>query len=850
MINSLPSPINATGILLHGSLKEPPLAEEAVRALNSEAYSSAGFKKAAGSDYYSYRQLEELICTLTEAEDVRVVNNLMAAAFLVFHTLARGREIIVSRRDLHQNAFSASLAGVAQSCGAYLKEVGGKETAAPGDYQGAVTEQSALFLTINSLGSSKRETFHEGMPAGLGKPELAVVGILDNAALLDLAPFGLPDVLQVQKLITGGFDIVVFRGDKLLGGPPAGIIAGKGRYLSLLKQATLASALSAGRIDRAMLEATLALYLDKEEALKKIPLLSMISAPPPRIEKRAWKLVEELKDSLEGLFNISMTAGEAHITEESNGLGALPSFQVSISSEKLSAAQISELLTKGNPPVIPCELKEAILLDLRSVQEKEDDLLLNSILDSLGGDRKEIRVLDTVPSPIWTLNEENTFIYANKACENFWGLENSSILGKAISEILAPGEAGALLKSIKTVMKSKEKIAIELKMKSFGNKDKWMDIILVPLLNGQEEISGVTFTAHDVTERKRTEEELKYISMHDSLTGLYNRVYFEEEMRRLNTHRHYPLSIIVCDVDGLKFTNDILGHEKGDKLLKTASNLIKKPFRTSDVVARVGGDEFAIILPRTNEKTAEEICERIKKNVEKYNQEKKGIPLSLPLGFATGEEASGGILEIFKNADSNMYKNKFAHGKAVKRQVFESLLEILAEKDFMSKSKAERLQEMLLLLGQAVGMSPGEIKNILLLSRVYDIGKVNIDDSILFKEGALSDAEWEEIKRHPETGYRIARFSAEMNPIADFIMQHHEWWDGNGYPAGLKGKDIHLYPRILAIVDAYQAMTSHRPYRELLSREEAIQELKRCSGIQFDPRLVEIFINLIEDLHT
>jgi HD-GYP domain-containing protein (c-di-GMP phosphodiesterase class II) len=205
-----------------------------------------------------------------------------------------------------------------------------------------------------------------------------------------------------------------------------------------------------------------------------------------------------------------------------------------------------------------------------------------------------------------------------------------------------------------------------------------------------------------------------------------------------------------------------------------------------------------------------------------------------------------GAKEIFKQADSSMYNDKFERSDLVKRTFIDSLLSLVAEKDFRNEGQEERLRRLVLLLGQAVGMPFQEIRDIVLLSRVHDIGKVGIDESIIFKKEPLTDEDWKEIKTHPEIGSRIARFSPEMSSIADFILQHHESWDGSGYPRGLKGDNIHIYSRIITIIDAYEAMTSPRPYRDPLTHDEAVEELKKNSGIQFDPRLVNIFINLID----
>lgn len=841
-------PLNATGIILYGGL-EPRLPRTAVEAVKMVAQSGTAEEPPVPGMFGSHNEnVVGLLCNLTGAEDALIVNNVQATSFVVLNTLARNTkrnpEIIVCGEEVLPETLSVALFNVLGCSGACLKRVG--TIAAPRDYRDVLGDDTTLILSIGGEDYSSGGTSVDAVPAQLGRErDIPTVKMLGHATLVDLTAFGLTGGLRVQDLVSAGFDMVVFRGDRLLGGPPVGIIVGRHRYLSKLRKAPLAGAVNADRMAAAALKATLEQYLDQETALHSIPLLRAITAPVAGIGQRAERLAGELNTALGEPYQVRVTAGEALLADSSPGLGTLPSFRVEVSSARLSGRQLAVLLAEGDPPVVARVSKESVVLDLRSVPEEDDETLLDSLVRSLtGGREREMQVLDTVYNPIWVLDRRGTFVFANNACERLWGTENKRLAGRIIDEVIGSEAALAIREGLNTVLETGDEARIEIGIDGPDGKDRWLDISLAPDFNNRGEVGRITFTANDVTGRKRTEEELRHIIMHDALTGLYNRAYFEEEMRRLDTDRHYPVSIVVCDVNGLKLINDTLGHDKGDELLRVAAAAIKKPFRASDLVARIGGDEFVVVLPKTDERMAFEVCGRIKNVVEEYNRSKTGIPLSLAVGFATGTDSSQGIQAIYKQADDNMYENKLKQSGLSRGNLVDFFLNLLAEKGLVDEEYTVRLQRIVQLLGQAVGLSSDAIKDLLLLSRVYDVGKVGIDNAIITKDGTLSNDEWDEIKRHSEIGSRIVRFSPNMAALADFILQHHEWWNGSGYPQGLKGKDIHLYSRILAIAEAYQAMTSLRSYRPPLSHEEAFAELKRRGGTQFDPRLVDIFVSL------
>ena len=345
----------------------------------------------------------------------------------------------------------------------------------------------------------------------------------------------------------------------------------------------------------------------------------------------------------------------------------------------------------------------------------------------------------------------------------------------------------------------------------------------------------------DISERKQMEEKLINISLRDSLTGLYNRAYFQEELRRLNDGRYAPLAVIVCDVDGLKLYNDSFGHLLGDRLLKKAAELLTKTFRAGDVVARIGGDEFAILLSRISRETVEKALVRLQDSIDADNEKNDEFLLSISTGVAYSFSKNANLTQLFREADNNMYREKNKRSLQIRESITRNVVRVMEQRDFFAEGHTQRVTDLCLHLAEELGLPEERVQLLRLLAQYHDLGKVGIPDKILFKQGSLNDLELQEVQRHSEIGHRIALSVNEARPIAEWILKHQEWWDGQGYPLGISGDDIPLECRILAIADAYDAMTSDRPYRSAVSHEEALRELRRCSGTQFDPFLVNLF---------
>ncbi len=442
------------------------------------------------------------------------------------------------------------------------------------------------------------------------------------------------------------------------------------------------------------------------------------------------------------------------------------------------------------------------------------------------------------------INREYCIEDINQKFTEILGYEPDEIKGQSFKEKFIPDNDQDMMRLLEATMAG-ERLQIESTWPDKNSKQLEVIVKGVPVII-DDVVTGAYVIFIDITTRKEYENKLKYLSIHDSLTGVYNRAHFEAEMLRLEeSEKDYPIGIIVVDVNKLKDINDTLGHGVGDRTLKACASALDTSIRKTDILARIGGDEFVIILPHTNRVEAQQIRKRINENVSRYRWSYDSVPLSISIGIGEADSINKSLIDVFKQADNEMYMDKAANSADVHQEISRSLTGSLLKGDISSYSQIEKNSVLARELGESINLSECQLNDLMLLAYVYDLGKVGISDDILFKPEKLSDIEWQQVKQHPEIGQRIARSSAYFNHIADLILYHHERWDGKGYPQGLKGDEIPVECRILSIVNAYNSMVNFRPYRQQLSMEEAIKELRKCAGTDFDPHLVEVFISYL-----
>lgn len=330
----------------------------------------------------------------------------------------------------------------------------------------------------------------------------------------------------------------------------------------------------------------------------------------------------------------------------------------------------------------------------------------------------------------------------------------------------------------------------------------------------------------------------------DLLTRLYSKQSFYSNINNLINHDIYPITIVVCNTNGIGFINDVYGWAKGNEMLRLAADLMRDNLPQTAFLARLDGGDMAAGLPETEQEYAVRLFENIR---EQYHAgDDTGINADIEYGIAVIRDSSKSVDGAIKEAAESMRMKKMMNETSQKSSLLDSLTQTLTESDYETEEHVERTKEMAVRLGKALNLSDSELGKLALLAVLHDIGKIAIPHAILVKPDKLTDEEWEIMKTHTEKGYRIASASKELQSIAEYILHHHERWDGHGYPGGLKEEEIPLLSRIITVVDSHDVMVHDRPYHKAMSREDAIEELRRCSGTQFDPRIVSMFLEVLD----
>lgn len=483
------------------------------------------------------------------------------------------------------------------------------------------------------------------------------------------------------------------------------------------------------------------------------------------------------------------------------------------------------------------------------------NLLVLSGLLSLINYQREIRLVESERSKTSLLSNLPGFAYR---CLNdeFWtmkflsqgfkdvtGYDNEEVLeNKVISfeEIILPEFREQVRQTWNQVIKNKDRYVAEYIIKTKNEEEIWILEQGIGIYDDEGTCVAIEGFISDIDTRKSMEGNLEFLSYRDYLTGLYNRRFIEEQIIRLDLSRNLPISVIMGDINGLKFINDSFGHDHGDKFIKRVASILKSSLRGYELISRLGGDEYLVILENTDCESIKVIVDRILVAVKADEYSKMG--LSVSFGYATKTSEEQQLSEILKESENMMYREKLYQKPSSRRKTVDAVLATLFEKDVESERHSRNVARYSKRLAKAAGLSVSEVQKTATAGLLHDVGKIIIDASILKSTTKLTEKEYDEIKKHTEIGYRILYNVVELRDVANIILCHHERPDGKGYPNNLKDKDIPYISKIISICDAFDAMIDKRRYKDNMSLPEAFEELRQHSGTQFDKKLVDVFI--------
>jgi diguanylate cyclase (GGDEF)-like protein/PAS domain S-box-containing protein/putative nucleotidyltransferase with HDIG domain len=486
-------------------------------------------------------------------------------------------------------------------------------------------------------------------------------------------------------------------------------------------------------------------------------------------------------------------------------------------------------------------ITERVLME-RELQRRADELYIQK--------QQADATLLSIGDGVVATGKDGRIVAFNRIAETLTGRYAAEVIGKSLEDVVVLVDEKShtrLVDPAKTVMEDVGHSRHESHgvLVSTDGREFIVEETAAPIITAEGRFIGVVLVFRDVTEKHVRQREIEYLSEHDFLTGLYNRRHFVERMAELDIPTNHPLGLVMADYNGLKIINDAFGHDVGDEALKRIAEAFRETFRRQDVIARIGGDEYAVLLPNATADVIEELDGILRRAVSRETV--NNVQLSIAIGYALKNGAGGSMDEVMKQAENDMYAHKISEGSSVRNKAIQAILGTLTDKYAKEKVHSERVSRICGAIGRALNLRAAELRELEMAGLYHDIGKIAIPDVILNKPGRLTPEEFEVMKKHTEVGYQILRAADEYSDLAESALSHQERWDGTGYPRGLSGTAIPLIPRIISVADAYEAMTSDRSYRRKLTRDEALEQLRLGKGTQFDPDLVDTFLAIVTD---
>lgn len=446
-------------------------------------------------------------------------------------------------------------------------------------------------------------------------------------------------------------------------------------------------------------------------------------------------------------------------------------------------------------------------------------------------------IIEAMPDMLFVFSKNGQFLECQGNTSSMY-MPKEKFIGKYLSELFSEDLVTVAMQKINDAITTREMQVFEYELAN-GTESGYFELRIVECYD--EKVIGIV---RDITNEHKRVDEIQYISFHDQLTGLFNRRYYEFVLQEISNNQwDLPISVVYSDVNGLKLVNDSFGHSVGDLLLKKYAQILHQSKKKDEVIARIGGDEFAILIPGKSE---DEVCEYVNVLNQACKMEQiNGLSLSVAFGYGTITKEDQSIQNVINSAEDMMYKNKMFEADSRHSRMINIIIQTLQEKNPREEQHSHRVAELCEKLAIILKKDEIEVQKIKNAALLHDIGKIGISEEILNKEGALSKEEYQTICKHSEIGHRILRASSYLAEVSEIVLYHHERWDGQGYPYGLEGDNIPVEARMITIADSYDAMISERTYKKARSLEEAREEIARNAGTQFDPYLVQIFLNKV-----
>lgn len=458
--------------------------------------------------------------------------------------------------------------------------------------------------------------------------------------------------------------------------------------------------------------------------------------------------------------------------------------------------------------------------------------------------------LDTLKNPICVFDNEGIILRINNSFSRLTGLLEQDTIGFRIFDILPLNNHNAiedyLYYSDKDENMDKNYNTPKFSYATYIKKD-GSSKLLKKYFNNLIENNVILhmLVLEDITEETKKNNEYEFLGLHDALTGLYNRNYYQELLRNLRNQNKYPISVIVGDINGLKIMNDIFGHEYGDQIIIDISSILKQHCSHGEII-RVGGDEFYVFLEKTTDKQAKQIITKITDSC--YAMFENYHFVGISLGSFTLNNSDEYFDTAIRKAEAEMYYNKSVDQDNIKKESLKKFKQMYEEKCELGVSHITRLVKLAKEFGKFLKLRKSEVEDVINACEIHDIGKVAINKKIINKSTAYTLEEKEIMMSHCSTGYKIATLSYETSHLARIILSHHEYWNGSGYPQGLIGDQIPYLARIVSIIDYYDitkyGKSNVKPITEL---NMVLEKMEQEKGKMLDPSLLKSFINFIKN---